>query len=88
MSAGFFALNRGVFDYPGGDDCIFEREPLERRAAEGQLMAYRHDGFFYVMDTYHEYQQLNDLWSAGRCALGGLGVNVSQLFSPGFVARR
>jgi len=66
MSAGFFALNRGVFDYLGGDDCIFEREPLERLAAEGQLMAYRHDGFFYAMDTYREYQQLNDLWTAGN----------------------
>jgi glucose-1-phosphate cytidylyltransferase len=40
-----------------------EREPLERLAGEGQLMAYRHDGFFYGMDTYREYQYLNDLWN-------------------------
>lgn len=46
MSAGFFALNRGVYDYLGGNDCVFEREPLERLAVDGQLMAYRHDGFF------------------------------------------
>ena len=39
------------FDYLGGDDCILEREPLERLADEGELMAYRHDGFFYAMDT-------------------------------------
>ncbi len=65
MSAGYFVLDRGVFDYLGGDECIFEREPLERLAAEGQLMAYRHDGFFYAMDTFREYQYLNQLWSSG-----------------------
>ena len=63
MSAGYFVLQREVFDYLDGDNCIFEREPLERLAAEGQLMAYRHDGFFYAMDTYREYQHLNELWS-------------------------
>jgi glucose-1-phosphate cytidylyltransferase len=65
MSAGYFVLNRKVFDYLGGDDCIFEREPLERLAADGQLMAYRHQGFFYAMDTFREYQHLNALWNAG-----------------------
>ena len=63
MNAGYFVLNRGVFDYLGGDECIFEREPLERLAHDGQLMAYRHDGFFYAMDTFREYQHLNELWS-------------------------
>ena len=63
MNAGYFVLNRGVFDYLGGDECIFEREPLERLAQDGQLMAYRHDGFFYAMDTFREYQYLNELWS-------------------------
>ena len=65
-SAGFFVFNRKVFDYLGGDDCVLEREPLERLAAEGQLMAYRHDGFFYAMDTYREYKALNELWANGR----------------------
>ena len=65
MSAGYFVLSRGIFDYLGGDDCIFEREPLERLADDGQLMAYRHHGFFYAMDTFREYQHLNSLWSAG-----------------------
>jgi glucose-1-phosphate cytidylyltransferase len=65
MSAGYFVLDRRVFDRLGGDDCIFERDPLERLAAEGELMAYRHRGFFYAMDTYREYQHLNDLWSKG-----------------------
>lgn len=65
MSAGYFVLNREVFEYLGGDDCVFEREPLERLAADGQLMAYRHDGFFYAMDTFREYQHLNELWGGG-----------------------
>jgi len=63
MSAGYFVLDRRVFDYLEGDDCIFERGPLEKLANEGELMAYRHDGFFYAMDTYREYQHLNDLWN-------------------------
>lgn len=63
ISAGYFVLNRRIFDYLGGDECILEREPLERLSAEGELMAYRHEGFFYAMDTYREYQHLNELWS-------------------------
>jgi glucose-1-phosphate cytidylyltransferase len=62
-SAGFFVLNRKVFDYLGGDDCTFEREPLERLAREGELIAYKHEGFFFAMDTYREYEYLNQLWS-------------------------
>lgn len=65
MSAGFFVLDRRVFDYLDNDQCIFERGPMERLATDGQLMAYRHDGFFYAMDTYREYQHLNELWNAG-----------------------
>jgi glucose-1-phosphate cytidylyltransferase len=67
-SAGFFVFNRGVFDYLEceGDDCILERRPLERLSADGELMAYRHEGFFFAMDTYREYQQLNELWEGGR----------------------
>jgi len=66
ISAGFFVFQRAVFDYLGGDDCVLEREPLERLAADGQLKAFRHEGFFYAMDTYREYQYLNHLWSSGR----------------------
>lgn len=65
-SAGFFVLDRRVFDYISGDNCIFEREPLEKLANEGQLMAYQHEGFFYAMDTYREYEYLNQLWSSGE----------------------
>ncbi|MBI4514592.1 MAG: glucose-1-phosphate cytidylyltransferase [Deltaproteobacteria bacterium] len=66
VSAGFFVFERGVFDYLGGDDCVLEQQPLEQLAREEQLMAYRHDGFFYAMDTYREYQYLNELWSSGK----------------------
>jgi glucose-1-phosphate cytidylyltransferase len=65
-SAGFFVFQRGIFDYLGGDDCILEREPLERLAADGELMAYQHAGFFYAMDTYREYQYLNEIWEKGQ----------------------
>jgi glucose-1-phosphate cytidylyltransferase len=65
-SAGFFVFQREVFDYLSGDECILEREPLQRLAAEGQLMAYQHDGFFHMMDTYREYEHLNHLWSLGN----------------------
>jgi glucose-1-phosphate cytidylyltransferase len=63
ISAGFFVFNRRIFDYLNGPECILEREPLERLVGEGQLMAYRHDGFFFAMDTYREYQYLNELWA-------------------------
>jgi glucose-1-phosphate cytidylyltransferase len=66
MSAGFFVFDRRMFDYLTGDDCILERMPLERLAGEGQLMAYRHEGFFFAMDTYREYQHLNRIWDSGK----------------------
>jgi glucose-1-phosphate cytidylyltransferase len=67
ISAGFFVFGRGIFDYLIPDaSCILEREPMERLTAEGQLMAYQHDGFFYAMDTYREFQVLNEAWENGR----------------------
>jgi glucose-1-phosphate cytidylyltransferase len=61
-SAGFFVFHRKIFDHLTDDQCILEREPLERLTAEGELMVYRHHGFFYAMDTYREYQMLNEMW--------------------------
>ena len=67
MNAGFFLFERGVFDYlQGGDSCIMERDPLMRLAADGQLMAFRHEGFFFAMDTYREYEALNQIWNSGN----------------------
>jgi glucose-1-phosphate cytidylyltransferase len=65
-SAGYFVFQQEIFNYLSGDDCILEREPLERLAAEGQLMAWEHNGFFYAMDTYREYEYLNDLWQKNQ----------------------
>ncbi len=65
-SAGFFVFDRRVLDYLPGDECVLEKEPLERLAREGQLMAYRHEGFFHAMDTYREYEYLNQLWAKGE----------------------
>ena len=66
MNAGFFVFDRRVFDYLGGDNCVLEREPMERLAHEGQLAAYQHRGFFFAMDTYREYELLNKLWDSGK----------------------
>jgi glucose-1-phosphate cytidylyltransferase len=65
ISAGFFVFDRRIFDYLDGDACILEREPLERLVREGQLVAFRHEGFFFAMDTYREYVHLNKLWASG-----------------------
>jgi glucose-1-phosphate cytidylyltransferase len=63
ISGGFFVFNRRVFDYLD-PDCVLEREPLEKLAAEKQLMAFRHEGFWIGMDTYREYEMLNQMWDA------------------------
>jgi glucose-1-phosphate cytidylyltransferase len=66
-SAGFFVFERAVLDYLSEDSgCILEREPIERLAAEGQLIAYRHEGYFQAMDTYREYRMLNEMWDQGK----------------------
>jgi glucose-1-phosphate cytidylyltransferase len=65
-SVGFFVLQPEVFDFLTGDDCIFEQEPLQALAAQGQLMGYQHEGFFFAMDTYREYKYLNEIWSKGE----------------------
>ena len=67
VSAGFFVFESGVFDYLSDDDgCVLERDPLERLAKDGQLYAFQHEGFFYAMDTYREYQHLNQLWAEDK----------------------
>ena len=63
---GFMVFRPQIFNYLEGDDTVLEQSPLERLAAEKQLMAYRHQGFFFAMDTFREYQILNDLWQSGN----------------------
>lgn len=68
-SAGFFVFQREVFEYldtGAGDQCVLEQEPMSRLAADGQLMAYRHDGFFFSMDTYREVGAINEIWASGK----------------------
>lgn len=65
INGAFFAFNPEVFDYIDGDATQFEREPLERLASDGELMAYRHESFWQCMDTGKEVQALNDLWQSG-----------------------
>lgn len=68
INGGFFVFEPGVFDYlSDDDDCIFEQQPLRRIAADGQLMAYRHEGFWQCMDTLPERELLQGLWRSG-CA--------------------
>jgi len=67
INGGYFALNRGVFDYiEDSDEIMFEREPMMGLASAGQLMAWRHKGFWLPMDTYREYEVLENLWSRGE----------------------
>lgn len=66
MSGGFFVFNRKIFDYVDGDDCFLEMGPLQRLAQEGELMSYRHDGFFFSMDTYRDYKYINDMYDKGE----------------------
>ena len=65
INAGYFVFDRKVLDYIGGDEEVLERQPLEKLSTEGQLMAYRHEGFFFAMDTYREYLALNKMWDEG-----------------------
>lgn len=66
INAGYMVLEPQVFDYLTGDDCIFEQEPLQRLAEEGQLMSYQHRGFWQCMDTMREKIQLEHLWETGH----------------------
>jgi glucose-1-phosphate cytidylyltransferase len=66
INGGFFVLEPGVFDTIDGDATLWEKEPLERLAAEGQLVAYRHEGFWQCMDTLRDVRHLESLWASGE----------------------
>jgi glucose-1-phosphate cytidylyltransferase len=65
INGGFFCFEPGVLDYLS-EDSVLERQPLEALAADGQLRAYRHTGFWDCMDTYKDAVMLNDLWESGE----------------------
>jgi glucose-1-phosphate cytidylyltransferase len=66
INAGFFVLEPEVFKYIEGDATIWEREPLEKIARDGQLNAYKHNGFWKPMDTLRDKIELEDLWQSGK----------------------
>lgn len=66
INGAFFVLEPQVFDYIEGDATMFEHEPLETLASEGQLVAYKHDGFWQCMDTLREKHILETYWESGK----------------------
>lgn len=67
INGGFFVFSKEIFKYVSEDEnCIFEREPLEKLASDGQLMMYKHDGFWQCMDTVRDMQYLENLWQTNK----------------------
>ena len=66
INGGFFVLEPQVLEYIEGDDTVWERGPMERLAQDGQLHAYRHEGFWQPMDTLRERNLLEELWVSGQ----------------------
>ncbi|NMZ42802.1 glucose-1-phosphate cytidylyltransferase [Pseudomonas proteolytica] len=66
INGGFFVLKPQVLDYIGDDSCVWEQEPLMTLAADNQLMAYEHQGFWQPMDTLRDKHLLEELWTSGK----------------------
>jgi len=67
INGGFFVFDKRIFDYVDDDEsCIFERIPMEKLAADGELMLYKHTGFWQCMDTIRDMKLLNDLWNNNK----------------------
>jgi glucose-1-phosphate cytidylyltransferase len=66
INGGFFVLEPQVLDYIDGDGCFWEREPMERLSQDGQLMAFRHPGFWQCMDTLRDKRLLEEMWQSGH----------------------
>ncbi len=66
INGGFFVLKPQVLEYLSGDGCVWEREPLEKLASAGQLLSFRHEGFWQPMDTLREKVALEKLWETGN----------------------
>jgi glucose-1-phosphate cytidylyltransferase len=65
INGGFFVLEPGIFSFIQGDDCIWERGPMENLARQGQLEAFLHHGFWQPMDTLRDKLHLEELWQNG-----------------------
>ncbi len=66
INGGFFVLSHKVLDYIAGDQTIWEREPMDLLASEGQIVAFSHSGFWQPMDTLRDKNHLEDLWKSGN----------------------
>lgn len=67
INGGFFVCEPGIFDYiRSGDETIWERQPLEDLSSDGQLGAYKHEGFWHPMDTLRDKNELERLWASGN----------------------
>ena len=66
VNAGFMVCEPGFIDYIDGDSTILEKAPMERASKEGQLMAYKHSGFWQCMDTVREKLSLEEMWASGK----------------------
>lgn len=66
INAGYMVLQPEIFDYIDGDKTVFEKDPLEKIASLGQLVAYKHDGYWQCMDTKREKDKLDELWDGGQ----------------------
>ena len=65
INAGYMVLKPAVFNYIKDDDTVFEQEPLRMLASQGQLKAYKHNGFWQCMDTKRELEKLEEMWAGG-----------------------
>ena len=65
INGGFFVVEPGFFEYIGGDNTVLEKDPLEKAAQDGELMAYLHDDFWQCVDTKRDLVFLNELWASG-----------------------
>jgi glucose-1-phosphate cytidylyltransferase len=68
INGGYFVLNAGAIDYVAGDDTVWERDAVEAMVRDGQLMGFRHTGFWSCMDTVKEKAMLEDLWNSGKAS--------------------
>ena len=66
INGGYMVLDPKVIDYIEGDDTVFEQKPLEDLVADGELMAYKHNGFWQCMDTLRDKQNLEAIWASGE----------------------
>lgn len=66
INGGYMVVDRRMREHLTGDDCVLEREPLQHLARTGDLKAYLHHGFWQCMDTYREFEMLNNMWDTGN----------------------